>query len=136
MHNGTKAKFGIAILGFSNPGGREGNFFFKFEVCYSKIWWKKLKTQTEEMYISFPGSNPIWKRKVFTNELSFNYFMTKTRIMKCSLFLLINVFQFGVFHWEQGILSVEHSWICVFLWICIILHKHCNFVGLTFFFTD
>lgn len=37
MHNGAKAKFGIAILGFSNPGGREGNFFFKFKVCYSKI---------------------------------------------------------------------------------------------------
>lgn len=34
MHNGAKAKFGIAILGFSNRGGREGNFFFKFEVCY------------------------------------------------------------------------------------------------------
>lgn len=82
---------------------------------------KKLKTQTEEMYISFPGSNPVWKN-VFTNKQSFNYFMTKQENIKCSLFLLINVFQFGVFHWEKGILSVEvggTQWN-----LCILMNLH------------
>lgn len=85
-----KCSFGIAILGFSEPGGREGNSFFKFEICYGKIWWKN--SNRGNVYF-FYWIKPNLKKKIF---LRMNYHLiiswSKQEIIKCSLFFAYKCF--------------------------------------------